>query len=1175
MFSDAEISRMSTRLIFRLAEEEHSKKLNENEWRDIGPSDEKNLPATDGYRRWQNTKDNEIRIQIRKPGGDGDTEEKEPEKEQTTPEAVVPPENDIHQQIHKIDGYEGRKDEHGRNIGIHQRDNDDGSISVRIYDDNGNMESDGRLNGGALDGQQKWFHGDGKLKYQGTYIDGLAEGNHSQYDETGFLVNEVKYFDGKLHGKSTKYNEDGSHFGVFYDQGTKVFESNYGKNGKLTGDAKWYNPDGSVAFSCRYKNGLMDGLATWYNDKGEVAAEATFKDGQNVKTGLNSKNKEVDITEKMDDEVKAVHEILSSYVNKDLNETVPVGMAKGLAKVIGLKGFKDTSVSRVRENLKKYFDSKDMQEYDEFLNRVDDADLRTIIEGLRIVPIEKISPAEFQEALKHKEPAKSVVDNGAGPINTVSPDVGLSAPEGSVDIQDPDQDPRYVKAVKKWEDARDAHEYATTKGAPPDILGITYNEQEKARKEASAIYDLVLKEMAPADSKKIDKPIEPSVALPDAAGKTLADPPDGSVDFGDEGGGKSKKDNVPNPTQEPVVAPYSDISKDTRYRDAVKKWEDANTLAMRLEVQTYSDKSPEKKKELEAAKAALGRAGEEMSAIADKVRAEMAVPTPAPVEAPSVHYTQEPQYIEAIKKWEELRDSWKKMPEATLEERVLKNKYYADFVKPAANKWEEIAKQFEAKDKVTPVTPSPEKQPEEKLPHHKIEYGHLPEEKRKKIDAIKDEADKSLKTYLDILKALKANREKEAANPTHYNELFKIDNQILHSTESVEYISNKAASEMNEEINRKDVSPSPIIPDSTPNKTPTKYPAVPSGIAPHHDIENKKMIHHRNEFGNIPVERKNRIKEIRNRADASISPKRDRLQKLKAKRATAPPNEWSGMDKTIEEENSIIKGLAMSAAAEIRKEVQGDLLVTVPGGLTDKELESKIQDMRKFSNGTDVVFTDKDGKKQNGKVISHTYGGKFKVLYGDSGISLILSGDEISHAVPVEDRIAESRKIHERREGANRDKNIEEDLKAIDGSPSPLHAKEIMKKLWDTDEENLPQQIKERLKQKEENPGLRDFSQTPPGKNINKNKKHDEELRQMKSEKMERYKVLINKENKSEAERQEAATLYEDIGIIDNLLKGKTASAKKFNKKGNRRASVGNDIYSDLAIHLIAERIEE
>lgn len=70
----------------------------------------------------------------------------------------------------------------------------DGSKPEVEYYDNGNIKTEYRVNSdGFLDGLNRSFYADGKLKYEGQYSDGLRVGEHREYYPDGVLKQAFVY----------------------------------------------------------------------------------------------------------------------------------------------------------------------------------------------------------------------------------------------------------------------------------------------------------------------------------------------------------------------------------------------------------------------------------------------------------------------------------------------------------------------------------------------------------------------------------------------------------------------------------------------------------------------------------------------------------------------------------------------------------------------------------------------------------------------------------------------------------------------------------------------------------------------------------------------------------------------------------------------------------------------
>ncbi|RPE00870.1 toxin-antitoxin system YwqK family antitoxin [Aureibaculum marinum] len=120
---------------------------------------------------------------------------------------------------------------------------------VSFYNDNGLLQSKGKMQGKNRVGKWLYYHEDGKT-----------------------VMSEENYVDGKLDGD----------YKTFYESG-KPTEIGYYKNGKLDSVYRKYSIKGHLYQHLNYKNGLLNGKAVYYNRKtGELTTKGEFKDDKKV-----------------------------------------------------------------------------------------------------------------------------------------------------------------------------------------------------------------------------------------------------------------------------------------------------------------------------------------------------------------------------------------------------------------------------------------------------------------------------------------------------------------------------------------------------------------------------------------------------------------------------------------------------------------------------------------------------------------------------------------------------------------------------------------------------------------------------------------------------------------------------------------------------------------------------
>jgi len=178
---------------------------------------------------------------------------------------------------------------------------------------------------GLLNGEIKWYHGNGKkhyevfykegkeqgvarswhpngqLKYEVNMVNGLDEGPLSVFFENGKLQCKLNYVKGKVEGVRTEYYESGNiktiefwKFGLlegtsitFPDISSKdLFRSKISyKAGKKHGKCQWWFTKNALTPSqleceANYENDEQHGLTTWWYDNGQIRAKAKYKNGK-------------------------------------------------------------------------------------------------------------------------------------------------------------------------------------------------------------------------------------------------------------------------------------------------------------------------------------------------------------------------------------------------------------------------------------------------------------------------------------------------------------------------------------------------------------------------------------------------------------------------------------------------------------------------------------------------------------------------------------------------------------------------------------------------------------------------------------------------------------------------------------------------------------------------------
>lgn len=143
-------------------------------------------------------------------------------------------------------------------------------------------------------GKARVYDTEGVLVYEGRMENGLAHGEGTQYDSTGTLVYKGSFENGKYKGHGELYNSDGIKIydGDFennnYDGEGKLF-NNIGKTvyighfsvGQRSGTGTEYDPaTGLRKYYGEYANDVRNGSGVEYGENGEtILYEGAFKDG--------------------------------------------------------------------------------------------------------------------------------------------------------------------------------------------------------------------------------------------------------------------------------------------------------------------------------------------------------------------------------------------------------------------------------------------------------------------------------------------------------------------------------------------------------------------------------------------------------------------------------------------------------------------------------------------------------------------------------------------------------------------------------------------------------------------------------------------------------------------------------------------------------------------------------
>jgi antitoxin component YwqK of YwqJK toxin-antitoxin module len=136
---------------------------------------------------------------------------------------------------------------------------------------------------GAINGEVKKYHMNGKLCEEYNMQEGLIVGKALYYDPEGNLAREALFANGVLDGELKDFFKDGSLQKIIsvkngLPEGEEISYFHDGKiqhvkeyhEGKLHGFSKSYNENGVLIFEAQYKEGLKHGIFNKYYDDGRA-----------------------------------------------------------------------------------------------------------------------------------------------------------------------------------------------------------------------------------------------------------------------------------------------------------------------------------------------------------------------------------------------------------------------------------------------------------------------------------------------------------------------------------------------------------------------------------------------------------------------------------------------------------------------------------------------------------------------------------------------------------------------------------------------------------------------------------------------------------------------------------------------------------------------------------------
>lgn len=130
---------------------------------------------------------------------------------------------------------------------------------------------------GKRDGEQSYFHENGKLKYVGNWANGQADGVVKEYDNKGALLAERLFSVGNLDKVIDHRLGQPTH-----DNDAEKNESSFFTG---TGDHTIYHINGKVEKQGYFENGqLINGKQFIYDKEGHLTSTLYFKGGKLIRT---------------------------------------------------------------------------------------------------------------------------------------------------------------------------------------------------------------------------------------------------------------------------------------------------------------------------------------------------------------------------------------------------------------------------------------------------------------------------------------------------------------------------------------------------------------------------------------------------------------------------------------------------------------------------------------------------------------------------------------------------------------------------------------------------------------------------------------------------------------------------------------------------------------------------
>lgn len=160
--------------------------------------------------------------------------------------------------------------------GVYDKDNG----LKKVFDADGNLESEYTLKDGNISGIAKAFHANGQVKVISFFTNGKKQGGSKEYDEHGNLTAEYNYVNG-----------DASGIYKIYENG-KIKLLGSLLMGKKNGQFKAYDSDGNIDMEYQMKDDLRDGkYIAYYYEEGKLQFKLNGQYLAGEKVGLWQINK--------------------------------------------------------------------------------------------------------------------------------------------------------------------------------------------------------------------------------------------------------------------------------------------------------------------------------------------------------------------------------------------------------------------------------------------------------------------------------------------------------------------------------------------------------------------------------------------------------------------------------------------------------------------------------------------------------------------------------------------------------------------------------------------------------------------------------------------------------------------------------------------------------------------